>query len=578
MGQFLSRKYFKLFFIFYVFLNTLSLKYLGIDRNPLYVIVFIWGLAILGYDFYKKQLFYKNSHLGLIGLYGVILLIATYFNKDYSNFDSFIMWGMQMLIFLLMFANPRNTTLFKIKDEIRVMIPFTSALTLLATGISLIMFFFNISSTRNGMTIGLVGTRLFGVYFNCNPAAFLACMMMVFALIAIKNKYRYPFLYYVNFGFQLLYIILSGCRTALIVVAFIFIAILYYMLFSKNGYSRMKQYIVSFIVCIMVMFGSSLIQKTLYFIPQLQGATKITTSRFQFDKIIEIIDLIQEGKSSNLHKIYDLADEVSSGRLELLNTAYKVFRYNPIQGVGVNNFQRMGVVLNPSDRVVKQPQVVHTHNVFVETAVVGGIFGFLIFFLFFLKSSATIWNTFKKYSGSSSYFIVLCFTLVVLSDFIGGMLDYGVFYVYSLSSTLSWVYLGYIYWLNDHPMLKLSSDSKYYDFMYYNLSKIDYERSKGDTIVKTIYIDIIDIIYEESKYVLKVDIVLKFASREAHFIYNVYYDVIDASVKDITVYKENMALELYEMVNQEIAELVSDGNEVLSMPKGNMYLLKAKQK
>lgn len=577
MVQFFNRKYFKLFFIFYVFLNTLSLKYLGIDRNPLYVIVFIWGLAILGYDFYKKRLFYKNSHLGLIGLYGVILLIATYFNKDYSNFDSYIIWGMQMLIFLLMFANPKDMTLFNIKDEIKTMIPLTSVLTLVATGISLLMFFFNISSTRNGMTIGLVGNRLFGIYFNCNPAAFLACMMMVFALIAIKSKYRYPILYYVNFVFQLMYIILSGCRTALIVVAFIFIAILYYKLFSKDGYSRIKQYIVSILVCIVVMFGSSLVQKTLYFIPQLQGATEITTSRFQFDKIIEIIDLIQEGKSSNLHKIYDLADRVSSGRLELLNTAYKVFSYNPIQGVGVNNFQRMGVVLNPSDRVIKQPQVVHTHNVFVETAVVGGIFGFLIFFLFFLKSSATIWNTFKKYSGSSSYFIVLCFTLVVLSDFIGGMLDYGVFYVYSLSSTLSWVFLGYLYWLNDHPMLKLSSDSVYYDFMYYNLSKIDYERI-SDTMFKNIYIDIIDTVYEKNEYVLKVDIILSFVNSEAHFIYNVFYDVIDAPMEKLAVYKENMALELYEMVNQEIAELVSDGNEVLSMPKGNMQLLKSKSK
>lgn len=458
MKQLCYRKYFKLFFIFYVFLNTLSLKYLGIERNPLFAIVFIWGIVILGYDLFKKQLFYKQSHLGLIGLYGLILLIATYFNKEYSNLDSYIMWGMQMLIFLLMFANPKNTTLFKIKDEIRTIIPFTSILTLGATGISLLMFFLNISSTRNGMTIGLVGNRLFGIYFNCNPAAFLACIMMVFSMIAIKSNFQYKILYYVNFHAQLLYIILSGCRTALIVVMLILIATLYYELFKKNGYSKIKQLIISFIVCVSILFGSSIVQKTLYIIPQLQGAEEIIDSRFQFDKIIEIMHLIQEGKSSNSHRIYDLTNEISSGRLELLNTTYKVFRFDPIKGVGVNNFQRMGIELNPSDTVVKAPQVVHTHNVFVETAVVGGIFGFLLFFLFFLRSSAIILNTLKMYSSSSSYFIVLCFMLVVLSDFLGGMLDYGVFYVYSLSSTLSWVFLGYLYWLNDHSVLNLSSD------------------------------------------------------------------------------------------------------------------------
>ncbi|NBK97552.1 MAG: O-antigen ligase domain-containing protein [Erysipelotrichia bacterium] len=572
MEQIFNRKYFKLFFIFYVFLNTLSLQYFGIERNPLYPIVFLWGILILGYDLYKKQLFYKNSHLGLIGMYGIILLLATYFNKEYSNQDSYLILGMQLLIFLLLFANPKKTTLKQIKEEIRTIIPFTTVLTLTATFISLLMFFFNISSTRNGMSIGLLGDRLFGIYFNCNPAAFLACMMMVFSMIAIKSKYRFPLLYYVNFVAQLLYIILSGCRTALIVVILIAIAVLYYKLFSKHGYSRIKQIAVSLFVCITIVFGSSIVQKTLYFIPQMQGAETVTTSRFQFDKIIEIMTLIQEGKSSNLHRIYDLTNEVSSGRVELLNTAYKVFRYNPIQGVGVNNFQRMGVVLNPSDHVVQQPQVVHTHNVFVETAVIGGIFGFMVFFLFFLKSSATIWTTFKKYAGSSSYFIILCFTLVVLSDFLGGMFDYGVFYVYSLSSTLSWVFLGYLYWLNDHPMLKLSSDSKYYDFMYYHLVKVDYQRSRTENF-ENVVIQILDSACDDEVYIVKVDIVLNYKAIQDHFIYHAIFDVIGASKEQLDECKDNMALELYEMVSQEIATLISDGNDVTQLPKGNVNIV-----
>ncbi|MDD3049489.1 MAG: O-antigen ligase family protein [Bacilli bacterium] len=575
MEQLLNRKYFKLFFIFYVFLNTLSLKYLGIERNPLYIIVFIWGGIILIYDLYKKQLFYKNSHLGLIGMYGIILLIATYFNQKYSNLDSYIIWGMQMLIFLLIFGNGKDTTLFKIKEEIRMIIPFSSLLTFLATGISLLMFFLNISSTRNGMTIGLVGNRLFGVYFNCNPAAFLACIMMVFALLAIKNKYRFPILYYVNFCVQLLYIVLSGCRTALIVVMMIVVAILYYLLYSKNGYSKCKQLVVSSLVCLLVLFGSSIVQKTLYYIPQLQGATTLSEGRFQFDKLIKIMTLIQEGKSSNLHEIYQLADQVSSGRVELLNTSYKVFISNPIQGVGVNNFRRMGMDLNPKDRVIKAPQVVHTHNVFIETAVVGGIIGFLVFFLFFLKSCATIWNTFKKYAGSSSYFTILCFMLIVLSDFMGGMFDYGVFYVYSVSSTLSWLFLGYLYWLNDHPMLKLSSDSKYYDFMYYNLDKIDYQRVNQDTF-KNVKILILDSSKNQNTYMIKVDINIAFATYQTHFIYQAFFAVIDITQERLAEYQDNMALELYEIVNQEIAALIRNGNESVELPKGNLNLVEMK--
>ena len=118
-----KRKYFRLFFIFYVFVNTLSLGYFGISKNPLAAIVFIWGAIILGYDLYKKQLFFKNSHLGIIGLFGVILALATYANKEYSNVDSYIILGMQIIIFLLLFGNKKDTSLASIKDELRSIIP-----------------------------------------------------------------------------------------------------------------------------------------------------------------------------------------------------------------------------------------------------------------------------------------------------------------------------------------------------------------------------------------------------------------------------------------------------------------------
>ena len=36
----------------------------------------------------------------------------------------------------------------------------------------------------------------------------------------------------------------------------------------------------------------------------------------------------------------------------------------------------------------------------------------------------------------------MIFTLIVVSEFIGGMFDYGVFYVYSLSATLCWLFLA----------------------------------------------------------------------------------------------------------------------------------------
>ena len=167
-----DRKYFKLLFIFYVFINTLALGYFGIDFNPLSIIVLIYGGLIFIYSIIKNEFFYTKNHLLLIGLYGILLFIATYLNKDYSTKNSLLIALMQLLIFTLIFAQPKSMTLKKLKQELHTIIPFTCFLVGSASLISLFMYFLNISGSQNGWYIGLVGDRLFGVYFNCNPASF----------------------------------------------------------------------------------------------------------------------------------------------------------------------------------------------------------------------------------------------------------------------------------------------------------------------------------------------------------------------------------------------------------------------
>ena len=54
-------------------------------------------------------------------------------------------------------------------------------------------------------------------------------------------------------------------------------------------------------------------------------------------------------------------------------------------------------------------------------------------------------NVLKVSQGKEIYFIVQMFIMIVLSEFIGGLSDYGVFYIYSLSATLAWCFLGYLF-------------------------------------------------------------------------------------------------------------------------------------
>ena len=240
-----DRKYFKL-----------ALGYFGITFNPLCLFVFGYGIVIFIYNLIKGEFFYSKNHLLIIGLYGMLLFIATYLNKEYSNKNSFLIAGMQMIIFLLIFGQPRSMTLKKLKQELQCIIPLTCILVGIASFISLGMYFLNISGTQNGWYIGLVGTRLFGVYFNCNPASFLAVIVILLSLVAIKNHYKGEFLYYINIIIQLGYIILTQCRAAIIILAIVVTAVLYYHFFRAKEISRVKKICLNLVMCLCILSGT----------------------------------------------------------------------------------------------------------------------------------------------------------------------------------------------------------------------------------------------------------------------------------------------------------------------------------
>lgn len=509
-----ERKYFKILFVIYVFSNTLALGYFGITFNPLSLLVLGYGLMILVYQLFQGELLYSKNHLLLMGLYSFLLLIATYMNKSYSTNQSYLIALMQILIILLIFGQPKSMSLKQLKEEWQMIIPLTSVLVGVASLVSLGMYFLNISGARNGWYIGLVGSRLFGVYFNCNPASFLAIIVVLMSLIAIKNHYRGEFFYYINIAIQLSYIVLTQCRAAIIILAVIATAILYYHFFRSKEMSTFKKAILNIGTCICILFSSLIINKVAFIIPQLQGAMVSESSRFQFDDLKEIAVLAMSGDVRNIPKIIDLVDDVSSGRVTLAKNSIKVWKTNPIQGIGAGNFREM---LTDITNEEWGAQILHTHNVFMEAFVTNGIFGLSLFCLFCLKTLFTTRDILIKYRNKRSYFIILLMMMMVVSEFIGGFFDFGVFYVYSLSATLAWMFLGYLYWLNDQPDLSLIDDTHAAIFNRYELLSIHYTKEDLDTLEPEF--EIKEIALEDDDYTIQVTYFLG----QSTFTYNIYY-------------------------------------------------------
>lgn len=543
----INRTNFKLLFIFYVFINTLALGYFGIQTNPLYIVVFIYGAIVLLYDLLKKEVIYSKNHLILIFLYEALLCIATYYNKTYSDKTSYIIAVMQMFIFLLIFAQPRSMTLKKLKKELKLIIPFVSVLVGAASLISLGMYFLNISSSRNGWYLGLVGTRLFGIYFNCNPASFLAVITVLLSLIAISNQYRFRILYIANIGIQLGYIILTQCRAAILILAIVSTAVIYYYFFRAKEFSKLKRITLNIVLCLSILFGTAIINKVAYIIPQLQGASVKEESRFQFQSIQEIIELTMSGNINNIPKIIQLTDQVTSGRITLAKDSIKVWQKDPLHGIGAGNFRKMLIDQNEASANYGQ-QILHSHNVFLETLVTAGIFGFAIFFLFFIKTMFVTRDILNKYKNKRAYFIILLFIMIFLSEFIGGFFDFGVFYVYSLSATLAWMFLGYTYWLNDQPDMPLVDHSQSVTFNRYELISIQYrhediERIKPEFVILNTrdYLD---------DYIIQVQYMLG----KSTFIYDLYYS-LNKKKKDNEVLNKTLVKEFYPLIEDEIKSI-----------------------
>lgn len=443
MKMVFNRKYYKLFFIIYMFINTLALGYFGIDTNYLFVPLLLWAILIIAHDIYKKEFKLTKNYSLLMIAQGIVLLIATIIN-DYSDLNSYVIAIMQLVIYLVIFNNPDSMTKQDIEDEVKAVIPLVNILVGGASLISILMYFVGFSGSANGWTLGMVGNRLFGIYFNSNPAAFLACITIILALFGIRENFKGKWWYFINIIIQVVYILLTKCRSALIILAVIILMIIYYFLIRRRPYSMFKRIVLITGLCAAIgssfLLGHQLIEVS----PRMQGIALSETSRFQMDKVMEAGKLLVSGNREGFNQGLTIIDEVSNGRVSLTKTALEIWHTEPLLGIGANNFRKIGS--QETDTLEFWAiQVVHSHNVFLEALVSTGLIGFILFVIFFVKSVMMIFKLLKINQGKETYLIIQMFAMIVLSEFIGSLSDYGVFYIYSLSATLAWCFLGYLF-------------------------------------------------------------------------------------------------------------------------------------
>lgn len=425
-----------------IFMNTLALQYVQVNMRIFYPFFIIWGSWFILKDLKEKN--YKDKLCYPLLCFGILMIVSTIvfgWIQKKSVILGIEIALLQMIIFCILFCNSIKQPLNHIKEEINHISTFICKLTFVATLISLCMFMINFSSTQNHHTIGLVQDRLFGIYFNCNPAAFLASMSILFSVYHCKNNKQANWFYKINIVVQFIYIILTRSRTATIILAFYILFYAYSYWIKQWKKSKLFKTVCCMMLFILCLVSSNMLQKTLYTIPRLQGAIVYEESRFPLEEVKKAVTLLQESNYKNIRPSMEVLNTLSSGRIELFFQSLNVWNQSKWIGIGAGQFLDYARKLHPYSIVLKGDQVVHTHDVFLEPLITTGVLGWCMFLLFLVITLYTIYKNRKQFHKEKNI-STLCI-MIVLTEWMGGFFDYGVFYVYSVSAALSWLFFGY---------------------------------------------------------------------------------------------------------------------------------------
>ncbi len=540
MATWINQSNYKYLFIISVFLNTLNLKYLGINHNPLYFIVLLLGIIYIIYALITKQLAFKQYSLSLLWLYVFFVSIGTLHNP-FSTYKSYEMLAITLIIFTLIFSNFKNRTLVELKLERQKIIELLSYLMFSASSISIIMFLFNFSSSANGVNIGLIDNRLWGIFFNPNPAAFLAIITIVLNIIFTNiktNKFNQ-----LNIIVQFTYVLMANSRTALLALILVVLALSYLFIFKARNYKFIKSLLASIIIVVLTISVTNLLQELLFIIPKLQGASFEEGGRLDLSLLIQAFNLLRTDFYANFEEAFTIFNQFSSGRIELWYNTLNTYSHYPLFGIGLENFTANLRYFNPESVVMKQ-NILIAHNVFLESLVVGGIFGFISFTTFTIKSLVNVFKVNLRYFNEPGFRFIFGSLIIVGIDFLGSNLDYGVFYVYTLASVLFWLFLGYLYAFN-------TNDTVYID----DLSNLDYDEitleSKGHYPLDLQAITQYQILSNQDNLV-KVNVVINNGSLTNN---SVRYKV---SLKRPST-NQSLVKELPNLLNYELNKLVKEG-------------------
>lgn len=213
-----------LVFVTYILLARFVpiINFISQDVNTIiYSILAIIGSLILAADFFMTFSIFKSRENLILLAFWVICLISSLLNMEYGIINNIktLVWMAIQFFLLFSFVNVKDES--EINLTLKRTLNFSAAIWLVGVIVSIIQFLLQIGYVAPFVDYprrqGFLQSRLFGIFSDPNPAAVTSVLIVLFCWMQLKNcnKKATRIYYYINIALQVIYVVLSGSRTAM---------------------------------------------------------------------------------------------------------------------------------------------------------------------------------------------------------------------------------------------------------------------------------------------------------------------------------------------------------------------------
>lgn len=429
----------------------------------------IWGIMTFVYNFFKNKTYTLKKADYLWFLFLLISGIGCLVNcksNFFTNIIAIFYLFVQTVLFLGYDKKIKFPKLIKIFETTATVIV---ALTFITSILSVLIFLFNFNSSFSTENIqAIFGTyegRLWGIQGNPNSLAQFALVSIWFSVILLfANKYNKKakkIFLYANITVQMICYVLSNSRsTTLGMVASAIVFCFFIFPLNKRSdnqsiWQSVKSHkVLSFLSIIIPIAAIIIISYATQFVMPLCAKP--------FQNIdISFIHGTQQDDDTNAEltvKREYLTDDYSNGRFDLWQAGLKVFKENPILGVGIKNVNQCVNSYLSEASVEKTPLLAaNMHNIFIQVLVAHGILALIIFILYLFFTIVRIFKFLfsfvsKSENGILTYKLVVAHFSLVCGLLVVNLFDSNILYFFSL-------FLVPVFWTSISNINRLIDDA-----------------------------------------------------------------------------------------------------------------------